>query len=432
MLPECRMGSDVYSIPKYALEARDVDGFMEELKGFHQEFSDCFSRQEPRENFFRYMVGQFSQLERKSIEPIALQVEGGKVRAMQFFVSDALWDEEKIRSKYRRLVKEDLGDETGVLIFDETSFVKKGNDSAGVARQYCGTLGKVENCQVGVFAAYASRHGYCLLDGRLFVPEKWFTTEYDTRRIKCRFPLDLSFRSKPQLAAEMLREISGDSVLPFRYVVADTVYGCSPEFIHTVEEITGVSYFVSMPKDALCWLTMPMVIIKEYRYKGKVRRKKLLGEPGDAPLSFDTIARNTNSYFWYRRKVSEGTKGPIEYEFTRKRVILSRDGLPGKEVWLVIRRTIGTVGSEPVYSFFISNAPLSTRLKTFVWLSGIRWAIEQCFEETKTELGMDHYELRKLPGWVHHMLTCILAHFFLWHIKFRLGEKSTSYYSIAA
>ena len=429
MLPECRTEGDVYAIPKYALEAGDIEGFMEELKGFHGEFSDCFTRQEPRDNFFRYMVGQFSPLERKSIEPIALQLEGAKVRAMQFFVSDAIWDEKKIRSKYRSLVKEDLGNEAGVLVFDETSFVKKGEDSAGVARQYCGTPGKVENCQVGVFAAYASRHGYCLLDGRLFVPEKWFTAEYKRRREKCRFPSDLSFRTKPQLAADMLRELAGDAVLPFRYVVADTVYGGSPDFIEAVEAMTGVPYLVSMAKTTLCWLTRPMMIAKAYRYKGKVRTKKSLRDPGEAPLSFETIARNINSYFWYRRKVSEGTKGPIEYEFTKRRVVLARGGLPGKEVWLVIRRSIA---KEPEYYFFISNAPLSTRLKTFVWLSGIRWAIEQCFEETKTELGMDHYEVRKLPGWIHHMLTCILAHFFLWHIKLRLGKKSTSHYSVAA
>ncbi len=130
-----------------------------------------------------------------------------------------------------------------------------------------------------------------------------------------------------------------------------------------------------------------------------------------------------------RRRVSEGTKGPIEYEFTKRSVVLSKDGLPDREVWLLIKRTLD---EDPSYSYFISNAPLSSRLKLFVWLSGIRWAIEQCFQETKTDLGMDHYEVRKFPGWVHHIMTCMLAHFFLWHIKIRLGEKSTSHYFIAA
>jgi len=147
------------------------------------------------------------------------------------------------------------------------------------------------------------------------------------------------------------------------------------------------------------------------------------------PITVSTLAKNINDYFWYRRKVSEGTKGPIEYEFTKRRITLSNNGLPQKTVWLVIRRTIE---DQPVYKYYLSNAPVSSRLSLFVWLSGIRWAVEQCFEETKSELGMDHYEVRKYTGWNHHILTCMLAHFFLWHLKIRLGKKSTIYYSIAA
>ena len=429
MLPECRTGEENLSIPQLSIDTGDINEFMEELRGFHQEFAGCFSRQEPRDNFFSYMVGQLSQLERKSIEPIALNLKNAKVRALQFFVSDVVWDDNKIIAKYRSMVNEDLGDENGVIIFDEFGYVKKGDDSAGVARQYCGSIGKVENSQVGVFSAYASKHGYCLVGNRLFVPDKWFSKDYAERRRKCKFPKDLQFRTKPQLAADMLRDIAQESVLPFRFVLADTIYGGSPEFIGVVEEFPGVHYFVTMAHDTLCWLTRPLTISKQYRYQGEVRTRKALQHPEDKPLFFAAIADNINDYFWYRRKVSEGAKGPIEYEFTKRRVVLSRNGVPDKEVWLVIRRT---VGGKREYSFYISNAPLSTRLKTFVWLSGLRWAIEQCFEETKTELGMDHYEVRKLPGWVHHMITCMLAHFFLWHIKIRLGNKSTSYYSIAA
>jgi hypothetical protein len=172
-----------------------------------------------------------------------------------------------------------------------------------------------------------------------------------------------------------------------------------------------------------------MTVTKHYRWGGKDRSKTLLLDSESKPICVSELAKNINDYFWYRRKVSEGTKGPIVYEFTRRRVILSADGLPKKAVWLLIRRTIG---DNPKYSYFISNASCATRLKTLVWLSGLRWAIEQCFEETKSELGMDHYEVRKFKGWHHHMLTCILAHFFLWHLKIRLGKKSTVYYALAA
>ena len=168
---------------------------------------------------------------------------------------------------------------------------------------------------------------------------------------------------------------------------------------------------------------------RSYKYKGQLKTKSYVPPDEKKPVKVSDFAKSLHDVFWYRRRVSEGTKGPIEYEFTKRRVTLCRGGLPGKTVWLVIKRTIG---NAPSYSFYISNAPTGTRLKTFVWLSGIRWAIEQCFEETKTELGMDHYEVRKYPGWRHHMLSCILAHFFLWHMRIRLGKKSAFAYDIAA
>jgi SRSO17 transposase len=429
MLPETRQPDCPYSVPKFNLDQNDIDDFLNELRGFHEQFADCFHRSESRDHFFRYMAGQFSQLDRKSIEPIACTVEGGHVRAMQRFVSDAPWDDENIMSKYRNIVNEDLGHPDGAIVFDESGFIKKGGDSIGVSRQYCGAAGKVENCQVGVFAAYTSPYGYALVDKRLFIPRKWFEPEYEARRKKCKLPEDIGFKTKPQLAVDMLEEIAEQKTLPFRYVLADSVYGNSPEFINAADSLIGVTYMVQVPETTLCWLKQPVTVKKTYTYKGQKRTKKVLAGESGKPVPFKSIAASLNNFFWYRRKVSEGTKGPIEYEFTKRRVILAKDGLPDKTVWLLIRRTIEKC---PQYSFFISNAPSSTRLKTLVWLSGLRWSIEQCFEEAKTELGMDHYEVRKFPGWHHHILTCMLAHFFLWHIKIRLGKKSTSHYSVAA
>ena len=429
MLPVTRCDEHLYSVPKFDLGKGDIKDFMNELSGFHEQFSDCFQRSESREHFLKYMAGQFSPIERKSIEPIALAVKDGNVRALQRFISDAPWDEDNMIAKYRSIVNDDLGSPDGALIFDESGFAKKGQDSIGVARQYCGTIGKVDNCQVGVFAAYVSENGYALVDKRLFIPEQWFTDDYLDRRNKCKLPADTVFRSKPQLAVEMLNAVSKEDELPFKYVLADSVYGVSPEFIAAVEALPDKTYFVSIPKDTLCWARRPMTITKEYRWGGQPRTKTVLLDPDSKPLAVEDLARNINDYFWYRRQVSEGTKGPIVYEFTRRQVILSAAGLPQKTVWLLIRRTLG---DDPQYSFFISNASSSIRLKTLVWLSGLRWAIEQCFEEAKTELGMDHYEVRKFTGWQHHMLTCMLAHFFLWHLKIRMGKKSTVYYAVAA
>jgi SRSO17 transposase len=429
MLPAMRKNEYLNPVPKFDLKKSDIKDFTNELKGFHEQFSDCFQRSESREHFYKYMAGQFSDLERKSIEPIALAVKDGNVRAMQRFISDAAWDDDTINTKYRSLVNDDLGSPNGAIIFDETSFVKKGDDSVGVGRQYCGTIGKVDNCQVGVFAAYASENGYALVDKRLFIPEHWFSNDYQIRREKCNVPKDIVFRTKPQLAAEMLNAIVAEKILPFKYILADTIYGESPDFIKAVEALPGKIYFVSVSADTLCWLKRPMTVVKQYKWAGEIKSKTILSDAKRKPMTVEALAKNINDYFWYRREVSEGTKGPIVYEFTRRRIILSASGLPQREVCLLIRRTI----DGPVtYSYFISNAPASTNLNTLVWLSGMRWAIEQCFEETKTELGMDHYEVRKYMGWHHHILTCMLAHFFLWHLKIRLGKKSSVYYAVAA
>jgi SRSO17 transposase len=200
------------------------------------------------------MVGQFGPLERTSIEPLALHVEGGKVRARQRRVSDALWDEDAMLETSHRLVQEEMGEADGVGIIDETGVAKKGHDSVGVARQYCGSLGKVENCQVGVFAAYASRQGYALVDKRLFLPEPWFSDAYTARRTKCKVPAEVTWQSKPQVAAAMVRTLHEAGVLSFRYIVADCLYGNSPDFWAACEACIGTVAFVATPADTRCWL----------------------------------------------------------------------------------------------------------------------------------------------------------------------------------
>src|SRR5919197_5833958 len=247
MLPACRTADETFAMPQFALTRSDLDTFMDELRGFHTAFRACFARQEPRDQFFNYMVGQFSALERKSIEPMALQVEGGNVRAMQRLVSDALWDEAAMLERYHRLVHDEMGEPDGVLIVDETGFAKKGQDSVGVARQYCGALGKVENCQVGVFAAYASRQGYALVDKRLFLPEPWFSDAYQARRTKCKLPDEVVWQSKPQLAAAMVQDLYRAGVLPFKYIVAACTSGNPPNLWAACEAGAGTVAFVATP-----------------------------------------------------------------------------------------------------------------------------------------------------------------------------------------
>ncbi len=339
MLPTCRTEGDPYSVPKFEVVAQDVEDFSDELRAFHHNFADCFSRSEPRENFFRYMTGQFSDLERKSIEPMALYIEGGNVRALQRFVSDVVWDQKLALTKYHQMVNEDMGDSQAALMFDETSFPKKGDESVGVARQYCGPSGKIDNCQVGVFAAYASPHGYALLDKRLFIPQRWFSGQYREKMGKCEVPNGISFRTKPQLAVEMLQEIAQKEILPFKYILADSIYGNSPDFIDAARQMTGITYFVSISSETLCWLRPPGAEKREYKTGGKVRIKRVLLEKKGS-IKVSDFAKSLSSFYWYKRTVCEGAKGPISYEFTKRRITLYEKGLPGKEVWLIVRRRL--------------------------------------------------------------------------------------------
>ncbi len=422
MLPQYQHDNHLFTIPTFHINRTHVQEFVSELATFHQAFATCFVRPEPRTQFYHYMVGQFSHLERKSIEPIAVNVLGKElVRAMQRMVSDAVWDEPKLLGTYHAMVGDELGESDGVVMFDESGFVKKGTASAGVARQYCGTIGKVENCQVGVFMGYASRKGYALADTRLYLPKTWCGGSHAAKRRQCGLPANVTFQTKPQQAAAMLLNCYRNKTLPFKYIVADTVYGNNQDFIDAADQCIGTTYFVSMPATTACWLQSPRIITKKVRAHGTVRTKRVVKTPHPPTVTFEQFAENLHEHFWCPRTVSEGAKGPITYEVARRRVTLMKDDLPWKTVWLIVKRTID---EEPTYYFSISNASSCARLRLFVWLSGVRWAIEQCFEETKHELGMAQYEVRKYAGWWHHILTCMLAHFFLWHLKLRFVEEA--------
>lgn len=429
MLPESRIEPDLYNIPKLELTEGEVKQMGEDLLAFNSMFDECFVRSETRLHFQQYAMGRLGKLDRKTIEPIAANMEGGNIRAMQRAISKTSWDEARMVDIFRSMVEADLGDPEGALIFDESGFAKKGEDSAGVARQYCGSLGKVENCQVGVYCAYASRFGYTLVDRRLYVPEPWFSETYAERRGKCEFPEGLTFKTKPELAAEILREQWDKKALPFRYVLADSVYGMSPDFVEQVERCPGVIYLLGVRADLLVWPRRPEIAVESYSYRGENRKRTVLRHPHKRPQEVLRLAKETPDCFWYRRTVSEGTKGPITYEFCRKKVTVARDGLPWKTVWLLMKRSLG---DDPRFWFYLCNAPDSSRLPIFVWLSGLRWAIEQSLEEAKSEVGLDQYEVRKYAGWNHHMTATMLVLFFLWHQKVRLGKKIVTHYGLSA
>lgn len=395
MLPVCRTTDPTFAIPTFAVTPHDVDGLLDALWQVQMALHDGCARRESRAHCFDYMAGQLSPLARKSIEPMALRVAGGSIRGLQRFISDVPWDEAHMLWSYHQLVADAMGASDGVVMFDETSFVKKGQESVGGARQYGGTLGKVDNWQVGVFTGYASRQGYALVDKRLFLPEAWCTEAYAARRTACQVPPELVLQSTPQLAAARLQALVREGLLPFNYIVADCLYGNSPAFLDAVDACVGVTTLLAIPADTCCWLQRPCTEGKTDRYKGDFGTKRVVVAPATAPRAVAEVAAGLPAAPWYQRTVSEGTQGPMTYAFARQRVTLCKEGLLDRTVWVVIKRTLG---DAPIYTYAISNAPASTPLRTLVWLSGVRWAVEQCFEEGKTELGMAHDEVRKYPA----------------------------------
>jgi SRSO17 transposase len=290
MLPVCRTPDDVYAIPPFEVTCEDVEGFLAELGAFHALCRDCFVRREPREHFFRYMVGQCSSLERKSIEPIAVQTEASSIRAMQRSLSDTQWNDARMLQTYHQQVAKDMGAPDGVIIVDESGFVKKGQAAVGVARQDCGTLGKVDNSQVGVFAAYASRQGYALVDKRLFLPEQWWSDAYASRRAQCDVPKEAVFQTKPQLAADMVRRLHESGTLPLRSMTADCLYGNSSEVWAACEACVGTVAFVAVTEETRCWLAPVATTTKRYTYKGERRTKRVVTTPETPPQSVAKLA----------------------------------------------------------------------------------------------------------------------------------------------
>jgi SRSO17 transposase len=224
-----------------------------------------------------------------------------------------------------------------------------------------------------VCAAYASRHGSALVDKRLFIPEQWFAEDYKARRTTCHVPEDATLHTKPQWAAAMLQAMAHEGLGPFKDVVADCVYGNSPAFLDAVDACVGITALGAISSETRCWLQAPRSTDKSYMCKGALRSKRVVVGSDHAPCPVAALAARLPTSRWYRRQVSEGTKGPIEYACARQRVTLATEGLPERTVWLVIKRPSG---AEPVYSYAMSHAPVSTPLRTFVWLSGVRWAIE--------------------------------------------------------
>ncbi len=383
------------------LSERDVDKLATELEEYHKLFEEGFRRKEQKDLSLCYLQGLLSELDRKSMEPIALRLRGkDKVRSLQRFMGEYKWDEEFVALRHKDEISKLLSESNGVLSVDSSEVAKKGKDSVGVARQYCGRLGKVENCQSGVYLAYASTKGYGLIDRRLFVPEKWFEAEYKERRKKCKMPEGLVFKKKPELAIEMIDELLKYELLPFRWITCDSIFGNSPEFLENLP--SQVSYLADIAKNRKVWVNT-----QESESCRKIVERKV-----------SVIAQDENVK-WKLTKLAEGAKGPIFGFIARTRVHVGDAGKSENERWLFLRKDPKTHEIK----YCLSNAPVETTLEEMIRVCVLRWPIEQSFQEGKSELGMADYEHRSWLAWHRHMTFVFLAQLFLIRIRGLLKKK---------
>jgi SRSO17 transposase len=405
------------------LTPSDLNDLVEELRVYHAIYSPLFQRREQREWAAKYLHGLLLDLPRKSIEPLVLALEGAQpqaVRAMQQFISEGSWDDTALLHRHWEEVDHDLGEDDGTLILDGSDFPKQGLDSVGVKRQYCGELGKRANCQAGVFLGYASRKGYTLLDRRLYLPQEWVTeAAYAERRHRCGVPKEVAFTTKPLLGWEMVHAVHQVSPLRCRWVTCDAALGRDTDVLDRIAGL-GLWYLAEVPHDTRVWQQRPATVLPSWSGQGRppTRVRVLAGQL--EPTTVAQLAAALPAESWRQRTIKEGSKGPLIADFAAMRVIAVRDGLPGPEVWVVLRRNPLT-GELKTY---LSNAPAKISLATLVRQSGMRWPIETCFEEGKQALGMGEYEVRSWRGWHHHMTLVILAHFFLVRMRLRLKKSA--------
>jgi SRSO17 transposase len=400
--------------PICKLAEQDIKQFLDEMKSYIEMFEPAFQRAEQLEWSKAYLQGLLGDAMRKNVEQMALGL-GEKVRSMQYFIGQSPWKAEPVIALHQKLVAESLGEADGVALIDESGVVKQGEDSVGVAAQYCGSVGKIANSQVGVYLGYASRKGYSLLEGQLFMPDGWFEDDQAGKREACGVPADLKPQTKPEIGLELLRKAIERGSLPFQWVAADELYGDSPAFRDGVAELKKW-YFTEVKCSTLIWRCRPEVYVPDWKGRGRHPTHLHLRNPADHPVSLNELASSIPNQGWTTATIKEGSKGPIVCDFSFLRIIESRNNLPGPEIWLIIRRN----REDPsIIKFYFSNAPADTPSIEFVRLSGMRWPIETIFEEAKGEVGFDHYEMRSWIGWHHHMLLVALAHHFLIRLRIR-------------
>ena len=401
----------------------DVRAAAQRLPAFHHRFAPLFGKDEAQNHAQTYVKGLMTCPERKSVEPIALLVGDGRVSALQKFLNSAPWDHEDVQDEIQSVFTDELAPSAaaspvGVVgVIDESAFTKKGNHSAGVARQHNGRLGKEDNCQVGVFLIAVAPAGVALLDHQLFLPESWCEDSKagQGRRAKAHIPEDITFQTKPEIASGLVRRAVALDLVNLDWITADSEYGRNGDFLDELETLER-RYVVEVPVNTTVWTEDPAVCIPPYSGRGRVPTRPSRG----AVRSVKAIAESLGEGAWRRLNLGEGAKGPLVYDFAAVRVWAVRHGQAGPPIWLLIRRSLE---EEPEVKYYVSNGAAETRLEVLATVACTRHRVEEFLEDSKTYLGMTEYETRSYWGWHRHMSLVALAHLFITLTRRDLKKK---------
>ena len=394
------------------------DALAQDLEAFHARFASLFVRSEPREETLKYIRALMGAAARRNGWQLAEAIGDRTPDRVQRLLYSADWSADAARDLLIDFVIERFGDPQGIGVLDETGFLKKGTESVGVQRQYSGTAGKIENCQIGVFLSYTSPSGHVLLDRRLYLPESW--CDDPMRRQRTHVPEDVSFQTKPQLALQMLRSAWQQGV-PMAWITGDEVYGDDPVFRDGIAE--QHRYVLAVGANTPVWAERPAVTepAMEHEHRsGRPRTRRRLAPEAPHASTVKALVAQWSPTAWTRLAVHMGEKGPIEYDWACARVIDSRHRLPTEEVWLLARRSVSKP-SEVAY--YLSNADADTPLVMLAHVASSRYTIEQCFEEAKDDVGLDQYEVRSWPSWHRYITLGMMALAWLASARTRLPNE---------
>jgi SRSO17 transposase len=397
------------------MELGEFSEWADDFAEFHSRFAPLFGRREAREQANKYLHGLISPVERKNSWQLAEAVGDKTPDATQRLLYGTKWEADEARDELQHFVIEQFGDVEGIGVVDETGFLKKGEKSAGVQRQYSGTAGKSENCQLGVFLVYATPEGHTFLDRRLYLPEVWRADP--ERCAEAQIPTDVGFATKPEQAMEMLRHAWALGV-PMRWVTGDEVYGEASYLRDAVAE-SGRWYVLAVRTHSTVWLERPEVAVPAWSGSGrKPVKEQVVGDM--QPKLISALVASWPESRWQRLEVAEGEKGPRVYDWACQRIVENRDQLPSRDAWLLARRSLTNLDD---IAYYLSNAPAETNLMTLARVASTRYTVEQCIEEAKGETGLDHYEVRYWHSWYRHITLSMMAHAWLASVRLRRNQK---------